>query len=896
MMERLSASIGLRASTFDELTSLLAACELREDVTDLSEAEEWWLTTTSHKLYTALATSEYGSGAGVVSSLASIRATLLKQLQFERRGGDLPAISDYHGEWLSTFEAALAALGRSEPDLTPSESLLELATRPFSQLIKVTLAEGLEALADELRVADDVLIQLAAEPVRRFRLGIGGALEAELKVRAAKCNALDGGAAPTPDIDPSRLFRSKADFTRFFTQFPVLARWLSLCASQAILNSQLLFSRLIADRELLGLAHAGPICIAAIELGKSDPHCGGNSVSILQLRGPCGSTKVVYKPRSVAAERTWNEILETVSLGAGLNLPRYAVYDRDGYGWCEYLPHGLNEVDSRSDVAAIYSQLGAYLGLFYLLGGTDLHLENVLISAANAYVVDCETLLGVPVLGALAGAGTLADSVYRTGLLEWPGAVAGASAPRKLSGIGGGGSYTSTDPIPLVKGEADPTALRVELERDVEIDLGLSNRIFCCGQLVDPADFVPQMTTGFETICRFLSTSPGVVDSLETALAEVKVRFINRATESYTRALRAAQHPRCLMDPLEVDLMFKLFSANQKRYDLSGRIAREEVRQLWRADVPYFLSNANSRDVVSGFGELVHRTPITPLEAGIQRIKRLDARCLEQQARYIKGGFGKGEPRELQAVLLSYAERIGELLSIKDGSVDQQWLAYQFDRSGRRRVPVDFSLYDGSAGIGLFFAYLNHFAPRPSFKASSDVALAHALASGATTNVGAFRGLGSKLYLLTHLGQLWRSDELAQKAARVIAQIGEYIERDREYDILMGAAGALKCLLAAESVADTALDVAQRCGEHLLRHASTTGATVSWPPSDPSIATANLTGFAHGAAGVGCALIHLGDRLAEPNSSRLGWRPMATKRCTSIRTLETGSICGARLP
>jgi class II lanthipeptide synthase len=861
-----SASIALRASTFDELSALLPACRAAGKALELSEAEQWWLATASEKIYTALVTSEYGSAVGIASSLAAVRATLLARLRLQKSGGDLAAIVDHHREWLSTLEAALATVRPDDLGLEGSRSLMELATRPFSQLIRAVLAQELDTVADQLHVADDILVQLAAEPMRRFRLGIGGSLEADLKIHAAERTRLDGDRAePDRETYASWAFSSAHGFEAFLTRFPVLARWLSLSTGQVIRNSRRLFARLIADREALGLGHAGPIRLEAIELGKSDAHCGGDSVSILHLRGTDGPTKIVYKPRSVAAERAWNEILAMASQGAGLRLPCYTVHDRQAYGWCEYIPHGLNQVDDWADVAAIYTQLGAYLGLFYLFGGTDLHLENVLISGANAYVVDCETLLGVPVLGAHAGRGTLADSVYRTGLLEWPGAT-GASASLKLSGIGGGGSFKLSEPVPVVRGDADTTTLRVELEPDVEVDLGFDNRIFCCGRLADPADFLAEMTAGFEKVCRLLSSDEDVIKPVEAALEKLKVRFVNRATESYSRALRAAQHPRCLMDPLEVDLMFELFCTNQKRYDLSGRIAREEVRQLWCADIPYFVSEATGRDIASGLGEVVHTSSTTPLEAGMGRLKHFDMRSAEQQSRYIRGAFGShGDDREFQAVLLSYAERIGELLSVDESRLtDHPWWTYQFDWTGKRRAPVDTSLYDGSAGIALFLAYLNHLAPSERVKASAEVALRHCLASESPTEVGAFRGLGSRLYVLAHLSQLWRSDELAREACHVVAQIDPLIEHDRDYDVLVGGAGALKCLLAAEGVGGAStLAAARRCGEHLLRNALESGDTISWAPSDPSIATANLTGFAHGAAGVGCALIHLGDRLGE---------------------------------
>lgn len=43
----------------------------------------------------------------------------------------------------------------------------------------------------------------------------------------------------------------------------------------------------------------------------------------------------------------------------------------------------------------MYAELGGHLGVFYVLGGGDLHFENIIVADGHAFVCDCETALGV---------------------------------------------------------------------------------------------------------------------------------------------------------------------------------------------------------------------------------------------------------------------------------------------------------------------------------------------------------------------------------------------------------------------------------------------------------------------------------------------------------------------
>src|SRR5690606_15068344 len=82
-------------------------------------------------------------------------------------------------------------------------------------------------------------------------------------------------------------------------------------------------------------------------------------------------------------------------------------------------------------------------------------------------------------------------------------------------------------------------------------------------------------------------------------------------------------------------------------------------------------------------------------------------------------------------------------------------------------------------------------------------------------------------------------------------------ESDDRLDVIGGAAGAIPALLWIARAFDweDAQAMALRMGEHLLKHAVREPFGWSWPT--PGLNVRNLTGFGHGTAGIGLALLEL---------------------------------------
>ncbi|MEM8932845.1 MAG: lanthionine synthetase LanC family protein [Acidobacteriota bacterium] len=211
------------------------------------------------------------------------------------------------------------------------------------------------------------------------------------------------------------------------------------------------------------------------------------------------------------------------------------------------------------------------------------------------------------------------------------------------------------------------------------------------------------------------------------------------------------------------------------------------------------------------------------------------------------------------------------------------------DRGGRLwldpEAPIDAPralsphLYDGTVGIGLFLAraaaesaeHQNRFragalsavAPiRSKLLAWADDPRRKASAGLA---IGGFVGLGGFVYAFARMADDLDDAELLDDASRIAELItADRIAADDQLDIMSGVAGALSGLLTLIEIGQGSadwidrsklLDRARLCGEHLLdRRASWRDAPRAWfgPEDRPP-----LSGFAHGASGIGFALLRL---------------------------------------
>jgi len=313
--------------------------------------------------------------------------------------------------WANTTSAAengfLAALG---PIIAPKAASLRahLSRRgsslyPGSEKSRQELAASFEAtLRDRLALAVTKTLVLEVAVAGRARLLKGDTTEARF---AFCCECLK---------DP-------AFAARLLAQYPVLVRrCIGIAANWQQASLSLLARIAASEAKLISVSfankHAG--ALTSVE-ASGDVHGRGQATHVLSFES---GARLVYKPRPMAMERGYYELVAWLNdRGLDPELKLVRTLDEGAFGWMEFVP--VAPCGTHAEINRFFARMGAHLALTSLLGGTDLHSENVIAHGEHPVPVDLETLFHAdPVPENLSGAtargwGTLRRSVVRTLML-----------------------------------------------------------------------------------------------------------------------------------------------------------------------------------------------------------------------------------------------------------------------------------------------------------------------------------------------------------------------------------------------------------------------------------------------------------------------------------------------
>lgn len=124
--------------------------------------------------------------------------------------------------------------------------------------------------------------------------------------------------------------------------------------------------------------------------------------------------------------------------------------------------------------------------------------------------------------------------------------------------------------------------------------------------------------------------------------------------------------------------------------------------------------------------------------------------------------------------------------------------------------------------------------------------------------LGLYTGWIGVALAAARVGALLGEDALLDQASVLARRAALQPAEGREFDLLSGIAGGIAGLVVLRDALDdpSLLDLATPLGDELLRSADKTDAGFSWASEEVS-GGFNLTGFSHGTAGIGWALMEL---------------------------------------
>lgn len=650
-----------------------------------------------------------------------------------------------------------------------------------------------------------------------------------LELNAARVTGRLTGADPAARWAEFLELAARREFWDSLTEhYPtLLARVDAIVANRCGAASELA-TRFAADREpALGE-------LLEVTFGAGDSHRRGRTVAILR----CANGNTVYKPRSVEVDQALATLLST--LDVQIRVPDVLV--RDGYGWAKFMAHRHCADDG--ELRDFYRGIGHWLAISRLVGGSDLHAENLIACGPVPVVVDCETLFTPPQPIEPSQGGIAVDkardlvgnSVLRTGLLPGRGVALGWRGI-DMSATGSLPDQQPTTELPVIVGVGTDTAHVGKAVAEIPL----------AGNHPSPkpvlAQYWPQVLTGFDELTDRLAAldREGRLEGLLEPFRSCEVRIVKRATEQYAEIGRMLWHPVSLhgQEPA-VDRALKILTASEVDDLLTGDIpfytaipSVDEALRRWRDGDVEVERQVIRAALVSAYlndGWMPDEKPMRPTVIRTDDLDRRRRRLASELVQRLVRAAIRGE----------------------DGTAT--WIAPVLDDTGWVVRPLSQDVYGGAAGVAMVLAGYQHevAADRADPVAGVDSLLADTRRSidGVTAEmaqwrldnpdhrppqVGAYLGLGSQIWFR-------RSLEGCDLATAVAA--------DQQYDVLMGMAGAIVPLLDIGQI-----DQARDIGDRLVDAAQIVDGKAHWP----SIRwPTGLGGFAHGSTGIGWAL----DRLA----------------------------------
>ncbi|MGJ3257331.1 MAG: type 2 lanthipeptide synthetase LanM [Alcanivorax sp.] len=618
---------------------------------------------------------------------------------------------------------------------------------------------------------------------------------------------------------------ANGDIQPFLLKYAYATRLASLTLEQW-LNNQIRLSRHLDDDRQALAHHFGVPTSARVETvstGLSDRHHNGQSVTKTVFSG--GIT-LYYKPRGMVLESRIAELCG--ELDASLTAIVPPVISRHDHGW-------VTEITGQTaDPDRYYAQAGKIIFAAWMFAGTDLHDENVMPSTDGPVIIDAEMLASpIPLsTGSSSSASMLASTttraedatVLRSGLLpRW--LSYGDGTAIQISGISAGKKYlTDLKTHCWVHINTDRMALQTEW-----ISVDTANKKT---SLPPASDYEAAILEGFCSLvepARRLAARPQWEHTLATLMNGCEVRFLVRDTTLYATLEQTVRHPRHALTLLDAEIEQECLAATFLSHNSRPHVwpfLAEEKASLQNGDIPHFVVAANQTHWQTRDGQSIELFARSGLDEIRERFSQISDTDIALQSSLIKsclfttredfevkptpqaakGVAGPGSPLNP----LHVATRIGDALlnmAIKRPEAHGKmptWIAAQ--SLGARHPStvraLEASLYDGQAGMGLFFAALAQRTQAPRFQQASENIFRGLLAKGEHWNEeldnrhGGLVGRPSLLFALHHAITLAELDSLRPDHKKLCTSLIEntFTPSGQSADWISGLAGAIAAM------------------------------------------------------------------------------------------------------
>ncbi|MCF1202855.1 DUF4135 domain-containing protein [Streptococcus pyogenes] len=389
--------------------------------------------------------------------------------------------------------------------------------------------------------------------------------------------------------------REENGINHFFDRYPYLLKQINKEVGLIEESYSLLFDRFLEDlseiRSCFNISE--PLSNVAFSLG--DSHSKKQTVVKIAFK----EKSVYYKPKSYDS---YNILLELISLLKSNNIPSFSLPEsliKADYCW----QLGVAYTSSNKDeVAKIYFKYGVLAAFSEIFSITDLHMENVIVSGGDLYLIDVETFfqrkLNVQNQNFEGITVDTYQRIYKTSLSNglFPVQFEKNSAPN-VSGISGKGGKRKKGKYELInKNRGDMKLVKVDYFQEDGFNIPTLN-----GKVVEPLDYANEIISGFRECYIFLISQRSKIKEIVEGFPELKSRALFRNTSDYGKFLQASTNPKYLFSEKKRK---NLFSILYDAKHIEHFIVDNEIKDLMNGDIPYFSMDTRG-NVYNSVGTLI---------------------------------------------------------------------------------------------------------------------------------------------------------------------------------------------------------------------------------------------------------------------------------------------------
>lgn len=706
-------------------------------------------------------------------------------------------------------------------------------------------------------------------------------------------NGIDSPLRVSKNYSESTLYRNfiiimkNSGAKKLFFDAPVLLRLISVIVRQWIDSASELISRIIIDHtdicfDILNTKNL--LKIVDIYGDISDPHNDGRQVYIIIFEN---NVRVVYKPRSCLIDQCMYDFINELNcMPSPIDLRSVKVISRNGYGWAAFIEN--KPCESEEEVVMYYRRSGAWLALFYLLGGADMHRENIIASGEHPIPIDIEMLFQPSDADIVQNNNKdsnakatkiIRETVQRVGLLpEYTKYTSGSI-------VDNGGLSTGYNEV-ILENWINLNKDDMRLEHIRTIQASSSNAPKLNGVICDLSKYYKYFIESFSEYMLFFSDYKESIFALKafSAFAFTKVRFVRRPTHFYDLLVRRLMNHVRWDDGIQwsaqADFMSRYVDISNYRKNMD-LITKKERSDLLKLNIPFFTFNSNDKFIVID-KKKIKLFSRTGYNESKMRIGALDKSKIDFQSDIINAitlsarGEAKYRNDDLVVPIISNMAYINAAKNIFktlnkyaiNAGGSSSWICMEWldDVDIGNLSPSGHDLYNGGAGIALFYAaYHKVFKTKKSLNMSmaainstrKKLSVDYLQSKIRLLGLGGTTGIGSLIYAFSKIQELLNGVDLQNDMIMLTRFISnDAIKSDTRLDVVGGSAGAILGLLSAYRITGNAefINVAVRCGEHIIKKITICDGICRMRDSGKPV----INGFSHGASGFVLSLASLG--------------------------------------